>query len=169
MTEGIWRERIFDAKTDFWHMSSQVWTWISMQSSNTESKRYFCKAWMWNGQIVSFGWFNVHRIGAEMRAFWRVSASLSQFWLLEVVRGVHVPRKIARRIHFWGFLSSKMSILRATSIFHRTDACATVPIPAMIPRGPVVVVVPVPVRHLAAESSEMLKRNRQNISETSVC
>ena len=127
MTEGIWRERIFDAKTDFWHMSSQVWTWISMQSSNTESKRYFCKAWMWNGQIVSFGWFNVHRIGAEMRAFWRVSASLSQFWLLEVVRGVHVPRKIAvRRIHFWGFLSSKMSILRATSIFHRTDAWSLV-------------------------------------------
>ena len=84
----------------------------------------FGKAWMWNGQIVSFGWFNVHRIGAEMRAFWRVSASLSQFWLLEVVRGVHVPRKIARRIHFWGFLSSKMSILRATSIFHRTDACS---------------------------------------------
>ena len=85
----------------------------------------FGKAWMWNGQIVSFGWFNVHRIGAEMRAFWRVSASLSQFWLLEVVRGVHVPRKIARRIHFWGFLSSKMSILRATSIFHRTDAWLT--------------------------------------------
>ena len=101
----------------------KLWTWISMQSSNTESKRYFCKAWMWNGQIVSFGWFNVHRIGAEMRAFWRVSASLSQFWWLEVVRGVHVPRKIAWRIHFWGFLSSKMSILRATSIFHRTDAC----------------------------------------------